>query len=259
MAKSMAFIIFITKPRRIFMELFTKKFFHSLFVLTILICLGTVKVEGMEHQQSINHFEPLYNLCRECISEASIKKACNDSFGRICAMVVHDKNPSESIRWLKKQPRIEIDTLFLILKEQVNREWAPHIMYSPMPNPTSNGVSMSTYFSYVFRTLESEEYMLYKKIAVLISILDEALASSVTVADTSVTGNAQRPAYLNLDNAKLLQDAVESIVMWLPWQEWKDSWKKSWRDIQALWEKRHALWENMHALWRKTADTCELL
>ena len=108
-----------------FMELFNKKFFDSLFILTVLICFGTIKVEGMGSQESINPFAPLYDLCHECINETSIKKACNDSFGRICAMVVHDKNPSESIRWLENQPRVEINTLFLILKEQINHEWAP--------------------------------------------------------------------------------------------------------------------------------------
>lgn len=287
MAESMAFIKFILKRRRTSMELFNKKFFGSLFMFTALICLCTVKVEGMENHEPINPFAPLQELCKHCVEGSSIRKAFNDTFGLICTMVVHDHNPSKSIHWLENPAIGEaIKGFYHQLNEQVTyrhdaaeqqhiedqmecfrRDFEDQMkgFHSQNMMQYRKDPYQGLYYFELFQILKNDVACLNKKIAVLISLLNEELASSVTasgmnaggtnVASTSAAGagaagNGQRPTYL--DDVQLLQSTVESIVTWLPWEEWKESWKQSWRDIQAL-------WENMHALWRKAANSCEIL
>ena len=85
---------------------------------------------------------------------------------------------------------------------------------------------MSMYFFNVFQTLEYEESLLYKKIAVLISLLDEVIASDATSGSTSAIDMSA-----TFDNAQLLQDIVESKIRWEDWKRLKGAGQGMWRYI----------------------------
>lgn len=247
------------------MELFNKKFFGLLFVLTVLICLCTVKVEGMESQEPINPFAPLQELCKHCISRDLIWEAFNNTFGLICARVVHSHNPSESISWLEDPATgAEIKECIRRLNEQITQRvremFGEECFWPHLPGEMgskSGPDGMGLYYLHLFQTLKNEEYVLYKKIAVLISLLDEVPASDATSSSTSATGTDASSATSSsasttdtsatriniigndfLDNAKLLQDTVESKIMWEGWEGLRDAGQ---------------------AVWKNVANSCELL
>jgi hypothetical protein len=196
------------------------------FILTVLISLSTLKVEGMiqpqapkqtelpiqasMQEQPINPLEPLHDICNEGINMPLLQEAFADAFGLICAMVIQQNNPSESNVWLEsKKTWKEIDDLDMKLKEHITYAAALATQTFPAQSlfichPGQQDVGLAIYYSRLFQALHNEVTQLYKKINMLIDVLSEVITTG------------QKPEYLN--DAQQLQAKITSQV----WR--KDLW-----------------------------------
>ena len=150
---------------------------HSLIVLA-LIGASTSHIAGMDQYatpSSAPELAPLRALLNECIGEASIEKAFNETFGLMCKTVITKHDLPASKRWLQSQAtKTEITTLVTYLKEQVNRT----LNQAEARLPDISQLDHASYFLHVSRTLNGEADQLQKKMALLASLLDDAIATN---------------------------------------------------------------------------------
>ena len=179
------------------------------FISAILLCTITTKIATMDVPDgALSPFMPLQALCNECINDATIESAFNETFNLICTQVTqhiiqqHDLGAAKL--WFKSATEQgQFNRLISQIKETMNHqlnEVMNHNLHTELLRiRNQRDYIPNQYFLYyvmnVHQTLDGAIAQIDKKNRVLTQLLDEAITTG------------QTPAYLY--DRQLLREAVE--------------------------------------------------
>ena len=166
------------------------------FISAVLLCTITTKIATMDAPDgALSPFMPLQTLCNECINDATIEGAFNETFNLICTQVViRHRNLGVIKHWLQSKAQKESSSFVARIQEKIGHQMLWH---------TNEQIQQDflNYTIYLFQKLGKSVSQFNEKNRALVQFIDEAISTG------------QTPSYL--DDAKLLQEAIElEISCW---------------------------------------------